>query len=140
MMHATPQPTGREVHVNRIFLPSLARRALGIGSSISLSGNLHPQLTSRNSPLILREVGLRTFTNLVVKRLVSRSPKTRKQSMLDLFSLSFKFLLIANSWSRCQTTRSRDSRNPIYRNSDALARFDFQWPLFPIGTSDFVKS
>jgi hypothetical protein len=38
-----PQPAGRKVHVHRIVLLSLARRALDNRSSISLSGNLHPQ-------------------------------------------------------------------------------------------------
>jgi hypothetical protein len=46
-----PQPAGQKVHVHRIFSLTLARRAFANGSSISLSGNLHPQLTSRNSPL-----------------------------------------------------------------------------------------
>jgi hypothetical protein len=141
----TPSSTRRsEGPRHRIFssLP-LARRALGNGSSISLLGNLHPQLTLRNSPLVFREIGLRTFVNLMVKAFVSQSPKTQKQSTLT-FTLSLSdFSLSRFRWSRCRATRSFDSRNLIFpRNVDALATLTFQHPFTPSGlrTLRFRKS
>jgi hypothetical protein len=81
-------PTRRsEVHVHRIFSLPLARRAPGNGSPISLSGNLHPQITSRNSPLILQEIELHSFANPVVKHLVSQSPKLENNQHLTFLSL-----------------------------------------------------
>jgi hypothetical protein len=52
-------------------------------------GKSAPTTNFKKFPLVLREIGLRTFTNPVVKRLVSQSPKTRKQSTLTL-SLLFQ--------------------------------------------------
>jgi hypothetical protein len=64
MMHAHPPvPAGRKFTYTRYFLFHWPKELSKIGSSISLSGNMHPQITSGNSPLILWEIGLRTFTN-----------------------------------------------------------------------------
>jgi hypothetical protein len=49
-----------------------------IVSSISLSGNLYPQITSINSPFILQEIGLHNFMNPVVKCPISQIPETQK--------------------------------------------------------------
>jgi hypothetical protein len=78
--------------------------------------------------------------NPVVKRLVSQSPKTQKQSTLDLFSLYLDFSLSRFRRLRCQATHLLDSRNPIYRNSDALTSFDFSTTPPSVGTSDFAIS
>jgi hypothetical protein len=62
---------------------SLARRTLN-GSSISLSGNLHPQQTLTGSPLYTWEIGLRNFANPVVERWSLESPKPETVNA-DLF-------------------------------------------------------
>jgi hypothetical protein len=134
-----PQPVGRKVHVHRIFFLTLARRAFSNGSSISLSGNLHPQLTSRNSPYTS---GDRTshFANSVVERLVSLSPKIGNNQCLTC-SLSLSYFSLSQFWQlRCQATRSLDSQNPICRTSDALTRFDFSAAPHSVETSDIAIS
>jgi hypothetical protein len=74
-------------------------------------------------PLILREIGLRTFVNLVVKHLVSQSMKFKNNQHLILF-LSISPFSLSQFWGlRCQATCPLNSRNPIYRNSDAIASF-----------------
>jgi hypothetical protein len=130
---------GSEGYVHRIVLLSLARRALENGSSISLSGNLHPQLTSRNPPCTsgdrtshFRESGGQASCLLI--------SETRKQSTLTLSFPILDFSLSRFRQSRCQATRSLGSRNPICRNSDALASFDFSTTPLSVGTSDFVIS
>jgi hypothetical protein len=135
-----PQPAGRKVHVHRIFSLTLARRAFGNGSSISLSGNLHPQLTSRNSPLYF---GRSDFALSRIRWSSALSLNLRKpeNSQRLTFSLSLSdFSLSRFRRSRCQATCSRDSRNPIYRNSDALASFDLSTAFHSVGTSDFAIS
>jgi hypothetical protein len=66
--------------------------------------------------------------------------ETRKQSTLTLPLSSFGFSLSRFRRSRCQATCSRDSRNPIFQNSDALTRLTFQCPFTSVGTSDFAIS
>jgi hypothetical protein len=108
---------------HRIFPLPLARRTLN-GSSISLSGNLHPQQTLMGSPLYTWEIGLRNFANPVVKRWSLESPKPETVNADLSFSLS-GFSLSRFRRSRCRETCLLDSRIPICRNSDTLASFDF---------------
>jgi hypothetical protein len=104
-----------------------ARRTLN-GSSISLSGNLHPQQTLTGSPLYTWEIGLRNFANPVVKRWSLESPKPETVNADLSFFLS-GFSLSRFRRSRCRETCLPDSRIPICRNSDTLASFDFSTPL-----------
>jgi hypothetical protein len=103
-------------------------------------GKSAPTINFKKFPLILREIRLRTFTNLVVKYLVSQSPRPEKNQHLTLFLASSDFCLSRFRGLRCQATRPLDSRNPIYRNSNALASFDLSTALHSIETSDFTIS
>jgi hypothetical protein len=103
-------------------------------------GNLHPQLTSRNSPLILREIGLHTSMNPVVKRLVSQIPKLENSQRLT-FSLLISYFFLSRFWRlRCRETHPLDPEDLIYRNFDALASFDFSIAPHSVGISDFAIS
>jgi hypothetical protein len=87
---------GSEGHVHRIFPLPLARRALDNGSSISLSGNMHPHLTSRNPPCNLGDRALHFHESggQVSCLSISDNPKTINA---DPFSPCFRVLLIAIS-------------------------------------------
>jgi hypothetical protein len=64
--------------------------------SISLSGNLHPQISSSDPPLFTyRGIGTRDFTSLMVERCTLESP--RPDASVNTDSLSIRTFLIAIS-------------------------------------------
>jgi hypothetical protein len=124
---------------HRIFPLPLARRTLN-GSSISLSGNLHPQQTLMGSPLCTWEIGLRNFANPVVKRWSLESPKPETVNA-DLSSFLFGIFPIAISAVAMSSNLSPTI--PESRFSEILIHsqsFDLSTPLYSIGTSDFAIS
>jgi hypothetical protein len=104
----------------------MARRTLN-GSSISLSGNLHPQQSLVGSPLYTWEIGLRDFANQWSSVGLS-NPRNPTTVNADLFLFLSGFSLSRFRHSRCRTTCLTDSRIPICRNSDTLASLTFQRP------------
>jgi hypothetical protein len=74
---ALPNPqVGKSMHTGSFFF-HWPEELSTIGSSISLLGNLHPQITLRNSPFTLWEIGLRNFVNPVIKCLIPQTLETR---------------------------------------------------------------
>jgi hypothetical protein len=74
------QHAGRKSTHTGSFLFHWPEELSTLGSSISPSGNLHPQITSRNFPFILREIGLCDFANPVIKCLI---PQTLKPDLTN---------------------------------------------------------
>jgi hypothetical protein len=93
---ALPQPAGRKVTYTGSFPLTLARRALRIGSSISLSGNPHPQSTREIPPFTSGDQTshFRESGGQASYLSISENPKTVNA---DPFLPYFRFLLIAIS-------------------------------------------
>jgi hypothetical protein len=109
---------------HRIFLPPLSQRTLN-GSSISLSGNLHPQQLSWD-PLFT--LGRSDFAPSRIQwssvGLLNPQNPIAVNAELSFFLSGFS---LSQFWRfRCRGTCLSDSRIPIFRNSDTCASLTFQ--------------
>jgi hypothetical protein len=121
---------------HRIFPFFTARRTLN-GSSISLSGNLHPQQSSRDPLFTLGRSDFATSRGQWSSVGLS-NPRNPTTVNADL-SLSFRDFPIAISALAMSNNLFPDSRIPICRNSDTRASLTFQ-RLHSIGISEFAIS
>jgi hypothetical protein len=134
------QPAGQKSTHTGSFFFHWPEELSTIGSSISLSGNLHPQITSRNFPLYTSGDRTSRFRESGGQAPCLSISKTRKQSTLDLFLANFGFLLIAISGVAMSSNSSPRLPKPELPKLRCARKVDFSTALHSIGISDFAIS